>query len=263
MSSPEAVLSDLRVAWGAGLGAHLPGLYLHGSLVAGDFAPDRSDLDLLAVLDRDPDRDLLAVLAGLHRDLDRRHPGWTGRIEVEYVSRDAVHDAARGRTDRAHVIARVSPGEALHLLPATVHRLVTWSTVHDQGRSLLGPPAAELLPAVDPDRVRAALLDHVRDWPDWVTGMTSPGGQSYAVLTLCRAFQRLRHGRQMSKRRAAERSAVDLPRWAGLVTWARDWWYEHGSDTDPGRPDEVVAFVREISAVVLAAERGTRPATGG
>ncbi|MEU1844772.1 aminoglycoside adenylyltransferase domain-containing protein [Micromonospora sediminicola] len=263
MSSPEAVLSDLRAVWGAGLGDHLPGLYLHGSLVAGDFAPDRSDLDLLAVLDHDPDEHLLAVLAGLHRDLDRRHPDWAGRIEVEYVSREAVHDAAHGRVDRDRLIARVSPGELLHLLPATTHRIVTWAAVHDHGRSLLGPPAAELLPAVDPDRVRAALLDHVRDWPDWVTGMTTPGAQSYAVLTLCRAFQRLRHGRQLSKRRAAERSVVDLPRWAGLVTWARDWWYDHGADTDPGRAGEVVAFVGEVSAAVLAAEsRAPRDAGG-
>ncbi|SBT65970.1 Nucleotidyltransferase domain-containing protein [Micromonospora sediminicola] len=263
MSSPEAVLSDLRAAWGAGLGGHLLGLYLHGSLVAGDFAPDRSDLDLLAVLDHDPDDDLLAVLAGLHRDLDRRHPDWAGRIEVEYVSRDAVHDAARGRVDRDHLIARVSPGELLHLLPATTHRIVTWAAVHDHGRNLLGPPAAELLPAVDSDRVRAALLDHVRDWPDWVTGMTTPGAQSYAVLTLCRAFQRLRHGRQLSKRRAAERSALDLPRWADLVTWAHDWWYDHGADTDPGRAGEVVAFVGEVSAAVLAAESRAPGDAGG
>ncbi len=48
----------------------LLGMYLHGSLVTGDFAADRSDLDLLAVLDIDPHENLLAVLASLHADLD-------------------------------------------------------------------------------------------------------------------------------------------------------------------------------------------------
>ncbi|MGV9809633.1 nucleotidyltransferase domain-containing protein [Micromonospora chersina] len=82
MATPETVLSDLRDAWDAALPGRLLGLYLHGSLIAGDFAADRSDLDLLAVLSVDPDEDLLDVLAGLHAGLDRRHPRWAGRIEV-------------------------------------------------------------------------------------------------------------------------------------------------------------------------------------
>ena len=250
MVPPDTVLSDLREAWRRTLADSLLGLYLHGSLVAGDFDVNRSDLDLLAVLARDPDEKLLGVLAELHADLDRRHPLWAGRIEVEYVSLDAVH-AGPGRNQ---MIARISPGESLHLLPATTHRVVTWAAVHDYGRTLLGPPAGELLPAADPGLVRAALLDHVRDWPAWVREMTPPGAQSYAVLTLCRAFQRLRNGRQLSKRQAAEQTAAALPRWADLIFWARDWWYDSGQDSDPGRFDEVRAFVNEISAAILAEE---------
>ncbi len=249
---PDMVLSDLREAWRRVLAGRLLGLYLHGSLVAGDFAVNRSDLDLLAVLTDDPDEKLLDVLAELHSDLDRRHPQWAGRIEVEYVSLDAV----RADPGRDHVIARISPGESLHLLPATTHRVVTWAAVHDHGRTLLGPPAGELLPAVDPGLVRAALLDHVRDWPAWVLEMTPPGAQSYAVLTLCRAFQRLRHGRQLSKRQAAEQTITACPRWADLIAWARDWWYDSGHDTDPGRFDEVRVFVTELSAAILAPTDG-------
>lgn len=263
MTPPELVLSDLRDAWSTALAGRLLGLYVHGSLVAGDFAADRSDLDLLAVLATDPDENLLGVLAGLHADLDRRHPRWAGRIEVEYVSLGATRDAAHGRAGHHHAIARVSPGESLHLLPATTHRVVTWSAVHDHGRSLLGPPAEALLPAVDADLVRSALLDHVRDWPTWVTRMNTPGAQSYAVLTLCRAFQRLRNGRQLSKRRAADRTIADRPRWADLIIWARDWWYRSGQDTDPGRADEVREFVNEVSAAILAPEHGTRAGFAG
>ena len=250
---PETVLSDLREAWRRTLADRLLGLYLHGSFVAGDFDVNRSDIDLLAVLTDDPDEKLLDVLADLHSGLDRRHPRWAGRIEVEYVSLDAV----RAVPGRDHMIARISPGEALHLLPATAHRVVTWAAVHDYGRPLLGPPADELLPAADPGLVRAALLDHVRDWPTWVLEMTPPGAQSYAVLTLCRAYQRLHNGRQLSKRQAAEHTIAALPRWADLIVWARDWWYDSGHDSDPGRVDEVRAFVHEVSAAILAEERGT------
>jgi len=257
MAPPEMVLSDLRDAWSSALAGRLLGLYLHGSLVAGDFAADRSDLDLLAVLDNDPDENLLDVLAALHADLDRRHPQWAGRIEVEYVSLAAVCQAANG-TDGGRIIARVSPGELLHLLPATTHRVVTWAAVHDHGHSLLGPQADALLPAVDPDLVRSALLDHVRDWPAWVTDMTSPGAQSYAVLTLCRAFQRLQYGRQLSKRQAADETVTARPQWAHLIDWARDWWYDGGQDTDHGNVRDVLAFVNELSATVLGSERATR-----
>ncbi|MGC4892340.1 aminoglycoside adenylyltransferase domain-containing protein [Micromonospora sp. DT31] len=250
-TSPDAVLADLAAAWAGRLDRVLLGLYAHGSLVSGDFAPERSDLDVLAVLDRDPDRDLLAVLAGLHAGLDRRHPRWVGRVEVEYVSPDAVRDVTGG-ADIPHRIARVSPGELLHLLPATGHRVVTWAAVHDHGRTLFGPPPGALLPAVGPERVRAALVAHVRDWPGWSAEMTTPGAQSYAVLTVCRAVQRLRYDRQMSKRAAADASVDALPQWADLIRWARDWWYVGGRDSDPGRAGQMRAFVREISATLLS-----------
>ncbi|MEU4237255.1 aminoglycoside adenylyltransferase domain-containing protein [Actinoplanes sp. NPDC026619] len=239
------VLLDLRDAWRLVLPDALAGLYVHGSLIAGDFDPDRSDLDVLAVLTADPDERLLGVLAGLHAGLGRRHPAWAGRIEVEYVSIDAVRAAGGGD----HLIARISPGEALHLLPATTHRVVTWAGVQHSGRCLLGPPAGELLPAFDAGLVESALLDHVRDWPVWVRSMTAaPGGQSYAVLTMCRAVQRLRYGRQLSKRQAADRTIEACPEWADLIAWARDWWYDHGDAADAGRADDVHTFVVEISA---------------
>jgi hypothetical protein len=241
------VLVDLRDALASTLDRGLVGLYVHGSLIAGDFAADRSDLDLLAVLPEDPDERLLDVLTGLHTELDRRHPSWASRIEVEYVSTAAFTHPS------GHVIARVSPGEPLHLLAATTHRVVTWASVHDSGRCLLGPPAATLIPDYDPELVRSALLDHVRDWPAWVTGMTgAPGGQAYAVLTMCRALQRLRYGRQLSKRQTADLTIGVLPEWAGLIEWARNWWYAGGRQTDVGHPDEVHDFVVRLSATLSA-----------
>ncbi len=307
MTGTDEVLRDVAAAVGRLLGPRLLGLYVHGSLVAGDFAPGRSDLDVFAVLSADPDDALLRELVALHAGLDRRHPRWAGRIEVEYVSRDALRagspdhvtaatsaDERPGHVSAAasarelpghatpgtsarelpghatagtspnrpadeppeHVMARTSPGEPIRLMPVTSHRAVTWASVREYGRALRGPAAGTLLPPVAPALVRAALLDHVRDWPVWVLGMTAPGAQAYSVLTVCRAEQRLRYGRQVSKLRAADATVAVRPDAAALVGWARDWWYGGGADTDPGRFGEVRSFVTELSAELLAAESG-------
>jgi Domain of unknown function (DUF4111) len=253
MSGPPDVLADAATALGDALGAALLGLYAHGSWVAGDFAPDRSDLDLLAALSHQPDEAMLAVLAEVHEGLDARHPAWRGRLEVEYVGLGTVTAFAAGGTDPGgHRIARVSPGEALHLLPATTHRLLTWAGVRSGGQAWTGPPPAVLLPAVDPLVVRAAVFDHVRDWPTWVEAMRSPGGQSYAVLTLCRARHLIVEGHQVSKRLAAERARAAWPEWEGLVVWARDWWYAGGADDETARDDEVRSFVDDVTVRILA-----------
>lgn len=235
------------------LGPVLLGLYAHGSLVAGDFALDRSDLDLLAVLSQEPDKRLLTSLRSAHERVQQAHPGWRGRIEVEYVALATVRAWASGSTPpEPGTIARVSPGELLHLLPASSHRLLTWASVGDVGRTLAGPPASDLLPVLDAERARSVLLDHVRDWPMWVRDMTGVGGQAYAVLTLCRARHRLLEGRQVSKRSAATLTAAALPGWAPLILWAQAWWYDGGRDDEPSRLPEVIRFVDMTSDQLLA-----------
>lgn len=258
---PLAVLEDLATGLGSALGDDLLGLYAHGSLVAGDFSPARSDLDLLAVVARPPDDAMLAAVAPVHAALEERHPAWRGRIEVETVARSTVEAYASGPPDapessRTDSIMRISPGEALHLLPATSHRVVTWATVRGSGRALVGPTAAEALPTVSAQTARDALIEHVRDWPTWVEGMTTVGAQSYSVLSLCRAWCALVRGEQLSKRAAADEFASARPEEADLVRWAGDWWYAGGSDDEKGRFEEVRAFVVRTSRAVLDSTAG-------
>ncbi len=257
---PEAVLADLTAGLTTALGDHLVGLYAHGSLVYGDFAPARSDLDVLAVVARPPDEAMLAAVAPVHAALVARHPAWRGRIEVETCARSTVEMyATGGHSNVSDRIMRISPGEALHLLPATPHRVVTWAGVRNRGRALAGPPAVDVLPAIGRDVVRAAFLAHVRDWPLWVEDMRTVGGQAYSVLSLCRAWCLSDSGEQLSKRAAADRAAEGLPRDAPLVTWARDWWYAGGGDDEPDRHAEVQDFVRRTSLKIL---HDAGPATG-
>lgn len=248
----EQLLAKLAEVLSNNLGPVLSGLYLHGSLVVGDFAPGRSDVDLIAVLTVQPDDELLALLGRLHDEVSGLFPKWRGHLEVEYVALETLRNhAAGGPVEAPGVIARISPGEHLHLLPATQHRILGWSLVRGNSRALMGPPAREAIPAFSQDKVKEALLRHVRDWPVWVRGMAGAGGQAYAVLSLCRAAVLLETGEQVSKKAAATHVSLRVPVWADVVLWARDWWYEGGSDDEPPRTDEVRRFVDETSATLL------------
>lgn len=200
------------------------GLYVHGSWVLGDFAPDRSDLDLLAVLDRDPTDGTLAELGPVHRPM-----------------------------------LRISPGEPLHLVGATRHRLLDWYVARERGLPLLGPHPTALIAEITAEQFGEVVLEHAATWPVWVQDMRTPGSQAYAVLTVCRVLHWAAGGGQVSKRRAAATAVQMLPRWAHLVRWAETWWYGHGSDLADDRSVEVVAFVGDVSQRVAAVATGARP----
>jgi hypothetical protein len=110
-------------------------LYVYGSLVTGDFDKDRSDIDLLAVVDSDVDGDTFDRLDRMHARFVEDHPAWEDRIEVAYVPAPALWNF-RTRTDQ---IAVVSPGEPFHLKAAGKDWLINWYMVREVGVTLCGP----------------------------------------------------------------------------------------------------------------------------
>jgi predicted nucleotidyltransferase len=246
-STAHALLQRLATDISAALGGDLLGLYVHGSYACGDFDPDRSDLDLLAVLATDPTTGTLAVLRRMHRQIATENAAWADRIEVQYVSSAALSDF---RTDPRPML-RISPGEPLHMGSATGHYLLTWYAARTRGLALRGPAPDAVIPAIGADEFRAAVVEHAIQWPEWVLDHHTVGAQAYAVLTLCRALVSVSQGRDFSKRQAARYGSENLPRWADLIRWAEAWWYHGGSDSAPGRLPEVIRFVREISAQIV------------
>jgi predicted nucleotidyltransferase len=228
------------------LGPDLVGLYVHGSWALGDFHPGRSDVDLLAVLDTDPTAATADTLRILHARLAADHPEWADRVEVEYLSEVAL---AGFRTEPRPMV-RISPGEPLHLLPATRHYLLNWYAARERGVALRGPRARAVIPAISEAEWIEVVRDHARNWPSWIEDVRGPGGQAYAVLTLCRALLAVQEGRQASKRAAAAWAVTAVPEHAGLVAWAAGCWYGDGTDAGGGR--DVVGFVNQVSARITA-----------
>ena len=87
--TPYPAINTVLTEWAEGLkrllGKKIVGLYLSGSLAYGDFVPDRSDIDLQAVVQNPLTQDELGLVEQLHRKVERRYPQWAGRIECSYV----------------------------------------------------------------------------------------------------------------------------------------------------------------------------------
>src|SRR3990172_5709246 len=82
----ESLLSRMRDI----LQEKLAGLYLYGSLTAGDFDPRSSDIDLLAALSSDISKAGVEALRALPLDFARAGPSWEDRVEGASLSGGAL-----------------------------------------------------------------------------------------------------------------------------------------------------------------------------
>jgi hypothetical protein len=244
------VSGAIRAAIVAVTGSSLVGLYLFGSIATGDFEPEVSDLDVLAVLADGPRGRLAARLRRMHTDLARAHPAWDDRIEVIYIS---AHGLATCRTNPI-TIAVTSPGEPFHVVEAGRDWILNWHPAREHGLRLLGPPIHALIPPIPTaeylEEVRRSLVGFTSRIPD----DAPPGWQAYAILTMCRGLFALRFGERRSKRAAAAWAQQEFPKWADLIDRALAW---RQRQHDPARQDgaatvaETRSFVTEMAALAL------------
>jgi hypothetical protein len=246
----DSLLVSVREAIVTVTGASLVGLYLFGSLAAGDFDAAVSDIDLIAVLADRPSQRLAARLSRMHADLARANPEWDDRIEVIYISTQGL---ARCRTDTT-TIAVISTGEPFHLVEAGPDWILNWYPARETGVRLLGPPIDSLIPPIPSaeyiDQVRRSLVGFIDRIPD----DAPPAWQAYAILTMCRGLYAIRFGERLSKRAAAAWAQQELPHWADLIRRALGWRQrQRDSDEQDGAAtvSETRRFVTQMAALAL------------
>lgn len=239
------MVAKIREAIADATGASLVGLYLYGSLVTRDFDPDVSDIDLIAVLTDAPDELLTSHLREMHARLAGASPEWNDRIEVDYVSARGLADCLTDTT----TIARISPGEPLHIVEAGRDFLLDWYPARQDGVTLLGPPVESLIPAIPEAEYLREVRNYLAAFADRFDPDASPGSQAYAILTMCRGVHALRFGERLSKREAALRARREFPRWADLIDRALRWreqqWDDEQSDGS-GTVGETRAFISDM-----------------
>ncbi|MGH2461935.1 MAG: aminoglycoside adenylyltransferase domain-containing protein [Chloroflexota bacterium] len=209
------------------LGDNLVGLYLTGSLVTGDFDERVSDLDLVTVSSLDLNRAELDALARMHREIAVAETRWDNRIEVVYLTSEAL----RTYRTRTSTIAVTSPGEPFHTKNAGIDWLINWYVVRTKGMALFGPTPETLIEPIS----HAELIHAVRNSACWWRGRVENqepwerNAQVYAILTLCRALYTYETDDYTSKRRAALWAETAIPELApvirrALVSWRDDWY---------------------------------------
>lgn len=242
----ESLVSRMRDI----LQERLVGLYLHGSLTAGDFDPEGSDIDLLAATSTDITDSEFDALRSMHLNFARDNPGWEDRIDVAYLSVAALRTFRSKRSP----IAIITPGEPFHMAEAGREWLMNWYAVREQGVALFGPPAEALIAPITREELVACIRGYVVEVGDRTTELSDRKNQAYAILTMCRALHLHSTGERASKKQAALWAQKELPQWSGLIQRALTWreaWREQRTDRS-ATGAETIRFINFVRDQILA-----------
>jgi hypothetical protein len=196
------------------LGDRLVGVYLGGSLAMGDFCAETSDLDFLVVTRGELSMEDSLAVSLLHRDLLKHYP-YASRLEGDYAPAHVL--VPEGTTEPV-------PGcEDGIFLPKVYEIMLSADNIanmREHGIAFYGPPPGEVLPAVSPEQVRAAVRLMMDEGPG---ACTTPEETAAALLSLLRSASALDAGTPVTKSDGARWGLTHLPpEWHPLIRAALD-----------------------------------------
>ncbi len=216
------VLRELVTSVRAILGDTLIGLYLQGSFATGD-CDEHSDVDFLAVIQQELSETELAALQAMHKRIFTIPIPWAQHLEGSYFPLEMLA-RYEPEQDRPFYIDNGSQELVRHDHDNTW--VVRW-TVREQGITLLGPPANEVIAPIPPEALHQEVIKTIQDWgAEIMSGKYSIDNrwaQPFAALSYGRMLHTLSTGQIHSKLAAAHWAEDNLDgRWADLLkrAWA-------------------------------------------
>jgi predicted nucleotidyltransferase len=228
------------------LGEGLAGVLLHGSLTLGDYLPGRSDVDLLAVVEKPvSDVQLDALAAAVVKEWRRERVP----VDVRVVTREVA--SAPTPAPAMELEVAVHPDSGLDVRkrhPGERDLVVEFSMCRAHGRSLVGPEPSRLIGEVPDEWVLGVGLDQLADWQ---AREYSPPHAELMVLTACRVWRFCEERRHCSKSAAGEWALRRDP----TLRAARD--ALHRRRVDPVFPIEEGPVRELLAAIRTRADQAT------
>jgi predicted nucleotidyltransferase len=213
------LLADIQARLIRLLSENLVGIYVFGSVAWDGYDPGVSDVDLLVVTARPLVAADYARLQQMHTALPAGREQWKDRIEVAYLSRQAL----RTFKERTSEIGIVSPGEPFHVVSAGRDWLANWYDVREHAIVVAGPNPKTLIDPITRSELKACIRDYVSLFPERIRDNFHRGSDAYAVLTMCRSLYTNVVDGVATKRAAAEWAASKYPEWSNLISQAQEW----------------------------------------
>jgi hypothetical protein len=230
---------------------NLVGIYLRGSLALGDFDPETSDLDLLAVTEQPVAEAEFAALASLHAQIGTLPNPYANELEITYLDRAALRRFQPGLSHPT-----LGRGETLIRSEHHTNWLLERWAVRERGVTLLGPEPQALIDPIAAEELYQAVRLRLNDWADWARTLGEPDWQvprkhqAYPVETMCRVLYMLTNRELSSKPQAVAWALQILPEpWRATVERSQTW---RTDDTiDPSIGPEVRDFILGVAASTI------------
>jgi predicted nucleotidyltransferase len=189
------------------------GIYAYGSVVGGDFDESLSDLDILAVIDRDIEPEILSELESTHMAFSLANPEWSDRLDIAYMSKDSAKEIK----SNSYSCATKYNEASFSIEEAKAHWMIDWYKVQAQSIVLFGESPLTIFPAISPDEFREHIRQYLQGWPANMEAKSKQTDLAYVVLTMCRSLYAFTYAENISKVMGAHWMIEEYPRFTKLI----------------------------------------------
>jgi len=222
------------------LGSNFIGLYLTGSLSYHAFNPDRSDIDLLVILNEPLSPEEMDKVEQLHITIESENQRWARRIECSYIPKDMLLNILPPKTPRPYI------GEGKFYREAVYGNewIINLYWLYHHGIAIFGPEFKTFIKSVNIiDVQKACIKDLYKEWKPKIDDpdhLNNSHYQSYIVLNLCRILYTVLCSKVASKEISALWVKQNYPEWKNLIEGAEAWGYGKKMNMR----DEATAFIQ-------------------